>query len=37
MQKDGFHCPQQLLFEQFFCMALIFGDIWVDQLKWPTL
>jgi len=34
MQKDG---PQQLLFEQFFCMAFTFGDIWVDRLKWPTL
>jgi len=37
LQKDGSHCPQQLLFEQFFCLALTFGDIWVDRLKWPTL
>jgi len=37
MQKDGPYCPQQLLFEQFFCMTLTFGDIWVDRLKWPTL
>jgi len=37
LQKDGPHCPEELLSEQFFCIRLTNGDIQVRRLKWTTV